>query len=69
MSYSQDDLAMARRHVHEGEDRVSRQRQLLGRLEERGDATGTATDLLEAFEVSLEQMRQHLVAIEEDVLG
>ena len=67
MGYTPEDLAMARRHVVESEERVSQQRQLVGRLEEQGEPTGSAVRLLETFEVSLEQMREHLVAIEADL--
>ena len=67
MAYTQDDLAMARRHVAEGEERVLRQRQLVGRLEERGEPTGAGLDLLEEFEATLEQMRVHLAVMEEEI--
>lgn len=57
-------LAMARRHVVEGETRVTQQTTLVARLREQGHATTMAEDLLSEFKATLADMREHLQALQ-----
>lgn len=57
-------LAMARRHVVEGDARVIRQIALIARLREQEHDTAVAEDLLAEFEAALVDMRGHLHALE-----
>lgn len=61
------ELAMARRHVQEGEERIVQQEALLARLAEQGLPTGLARDLLDTFRASLAQEIDHLRLIEAEV--
>lgn len=56
---SEPPLAMAHRHVVEGEARVARQIALVARLRQQGHDTAVAEDLLDEFEASLADMREH----------
>jgi hypothetical protein len=62
-----DDLALATRHVADGERRIRAQRALVARLEGHGLPTGQANSLLGVFLVTLGHMQQHMRAIEEDM--
>ena len=62
-----DDLAMATRHVVDGERRIRNQRALIARLSGQGLPTGQAKSLLELFLTTLGHMQQHLRAIKEDL--
>ncbi len=59
-------LLMARRHAAQGKARVARQRDLLRRLEVRGQSTDLARDLLASFVATLGQMQVHLDYLEHE---
>lgn len=65
--HTQDDLALARRHVQEGEARVLRQIELMRRDQRAGIANPLSALNLEAMEVSLDLMRAHLARMEADM--
>jgi hypothetical protein len=54
-------LELARRHVLEGERRVSEQEARIAELKEAGRDTELAETLLETFQETLVGMRDHLV--------
>jgi hypothetical protein len=60
MSENRDVLALARRHVAEGEARVSRQEALIAELARGAHDTTEAISLLHTFRETLNLMRQHL---------
>jgi len=50
---------LARRHLAEGRARIARQRELICELEEAGQPTELAEELLRALIETLRQMRAH----------
>ena len=64
MSYTQQDLNMAVRHVAEGERHVAQQERILSELRLRGQPTEIAEKLLEEFRQTLEQHKEHRDYIE-----
>jgi hypothetical protein len=62
MNAGKRNLALAERHVLEGEERVARQRAIIQRLERDNhlQAAATARDTLQVLEATLDDMRQHL---------
>jgi hypothetical protein len=52
-------LAIARRHLAEGEARIARQREILYDLYEHGYPTDLAADLLDAMIATMAQMEAH----------
>jgi hypothetical protein len=57
-------LVQALRHIAEGEERVTEQRALVGRLAERGQDTTLAEMLLDTMQTILKRMNEHRVMIE-----
>ena len=59
---AEDELAMAERHVVEGEERCARQAELIERLAAQGHdrAAGEAEQLLDTFKDVLALSRDHL---------
>lgn len=53
-------LAQAKRHVAEGEQRITRQKALIAKLPADGDDTAQANTFVQALIDSLAVMRQHL---------
>ena len=64
MSYTQQDLDMAVRHVDEGERHVVQQERILSELRLRGQPTDMAENLLGEFRQTLEQHKEHRDYIE-----
>jgi hypothetical protein len=56
---TEHDLAIADEHVAHGERVVALQRAIIAKLAARGRDTTEATDLLDAFERSLQTARRH----------
>lgn len=63
--YTAADLAMADRHIAEGEDHISRQEVLLTLLRSRGVDTSEAETLLRLFNDTQLEHRMHRAAIAE----
>lgn len=63
------ELAMARRHVAEGEVRIEAQKDLIGRLEDAGQPTELAEQLLASLEATMAQMRAHRDYLERAARG
>ena len=61
-----EELAMAERHVREGEAIVSRQRRIVEELRRDGHPTATAEQLLTIFEASLQSLRDHLRLVQSE---
>jgi hypothetical protein len=55
----ESDLSMARRHIVEAELHIDAQRRLIAKLEEAGQPTELAEQLLTSLEDTLAQMRVH----------
>jgi len=68
---TEDRLAMARRHVEDGEGYVARQEALIAELErnEHAKLAVEARALLTALETSLRSMREDLARIEKESRG
>jgi hypothetical protein len=66
-----DRLAMARRHVKDGEGYIARQEALIAELDREGHVTlaVVARELLCTFETSLLLMREDLARIEKESKG
>ena len=64
MAERESDLAMARRHVAEGERHVYLQCRIVERLHKLGASTDLADQLLGEFEHTLRTHREHLLRIE-----
>jgi hypothetical protein len=64
MSYIEADRDLARRHVCEGSARVVRQRELIARMNQRGQATDGAETLLTLLEQTQGAFEEHLREIE-----
>jgi predicted transcriptional regulator len=60
MKCSETDIEMVRRHIHEGEVTLARQRITLARLSEKGLPTESAYELLRLFEHLQSEHRAHL---------
>jgi pyruvate kinase len=58
------DLKLARRHVAEAEVRIEAQRRLIERLEDAGQPTDLAAQLLTSLEDTMVQMRAHCSYLE-----
>jgi hypothetical protein len=58
-------LALALRHVEEGQTRVVLQQQLIARLEIEGQPTKQAEEILSTFETTLLGLRNHLEIMRE----
>lgn len=67
MSLSQDDLALANRHIAEAEVRIRHQRRILRNLGRAGHDTTQAEALLDAMLVTLEQFEIHRKLIVSDL--
>lgn len=61
-----EELAMAERHVREGEAIVSRQRRIVDELRRDGHSTATAEQLLAIFESSLKGLLDHLRLVQRE---
>jgi hypothetical protein len=59
-----EQIAMIRRHVADGERHVASQREVVERLRDLGADTAMAEELLEEFECSLAEHRLHLARME-----
>lgn len=53
------ELTMARRHLAEGEARIGAQRRMIDRLEDLGQPTDLAEQLLACLEGTMTQMQAH----------
>jgi hypothetical protein len=62
----ESDLALARRHVAEGEERVKRQRDILGRLDTLKLPTSLAKALLDEMVRTLDLMIEHRDQLESE---
>jgi hypothetical protein len=58
------DLALARQHVIDGEERVARQIDLVNHLRSHGYSTAEAVRLLTAMWDTLQMMKDHLARLE-----
>lgn len=67
MAYTPADLDLADRHVAEAEMRIARQREILAEHEGRGWPLDQARLLLSAFELTLDEMVAHRIAIAADL--
>jgi hypothetical protein len=65
MPHQESVLELARRHVAEGEIRVTEQEARISELVRNGQETKLAVSLLDTFKTALASMREHL-AYEED---
>jgi hypothetical protein len=57
--YEREQLALADRHIAEGEARLARQRRLVEQMAEQGQDTAEAKRMLRDFEAVLEQFHVH----------
>jgi hypothetical protein len=60
-----DKLTLAARYVAEGELRISRQKELIARLNKNGRPTDRAETVLRGYEGSLLQLLNHLEIMQE----
>ena len=58
-----EQIAMARRHIMQGEKHIASQRDVIRRLGELGSDTTFAEDLLEEFETTQAEHRAHLAQL------
>jgi len=59
LQYEREQLALANRHIAEGEDRIVSQRHLMEQMTEKGQDTAGAERMLRDFEEILEQFYIH----------
>ncbi|EIM26755.1 hypothetical protein [Microvirga lotononidis] len=57
--YECEQLALANRHIAEGEERLAKQRHLVEQMAEKGQGTAEAKRMLRDFEAVLEQFYIH----------
>jgi hypothetical protein len=69
MAHTEDDRALAARHVREGERRIARQRESIEESRRNGFPTRLPEDALATMLVTLGHMRDHLTLIEADLDG
>lgn len=62
-----EELAMAERHVRDGERMVEQQRILIADLNRDGHATDVAEELLAKFEATLTGFRDHLEIMRKEI--
>ena len=58
-NYKQDYLAQAERHITFAEDRIARQKRIIGELVQEGQETDCAVSMLHALETCLHAFQQH----------
>jgi len=62
--YRETSLELARRHVREGEARVTRQRKIIARMPPTAELSRTARRVLQGFERILRDHKDHLARLE-----
>ena len=63
MAEDESELAMVQRHVRQGAEIVTRQRELLARLQANGHQTEEAEALLHSFEDTQREHEEHLARL------
>ncbi|HEV2098037.1 MAG TPA: hypothetical protein VGR45_03825 [Stellaceae bacterium] len=62
-------LEMARRHVHEGEEHIARQREIIAGLQDDGEVKRLAQQLLLGFETIMREHRASLARLEKSAVA